>query len=245
MPFTFSHPAAILPATLLPKRYYSLTGLIAGSVAPDFEYFIRMSVESDYSHTIAGIFWFNLPLAFLLAVIYHEIVRDPLIGSLPGFFRQRLEPFQSFEWMNYVKKNWPVVIGSIIIGSGSHLLWDSFTHAEGYFAQIIPWLSADYNILGHAIAGFKIAQHASTLAGMLVLLIYIYKLPADKASIKHNYTGYWWIVVLITVLFIVLKVTFGIERHLANHIIIAGMSGSMFALVVTPVLLKVRIKGGS
>jgi hypothetical protein len=42
MPFTFAHPAIVLPLKHLPKRWYSLTGLIIGSMTPDFEYFIRM-----------------------------------------------------------------------------------------------------------------------------------------------------------------------------------------------------------
>ncbi len=51
MPFTFSHPAIILPLKYLPQNWFSLTGLIIGSLTRDFEYFIRMKVRSNYSHT--------------------------------------------------------------------------------------------------------------------------------------------------------------------------------------------------
>ncbi|MEB0248571.1 DUF4184 family protein, partial [Mucilaginibacter sp. 5B2] len=61
MPFTISHPAVILPLNYLPKRFISLTALVVGSLTPDFEYFIRMKVQSDYSHTLPGLFWFDLP----------------------------------------------------------------------------------------------------------------------------------------------------------------------------------------
>ncbi|WP_113654854.1 DUF4184 family protein, partial [Pedobacter namyangjuensis] len=30
MPFTFSHPAIVLPLTYLPKKWFSLTGLVIG-----------------------------------------------------------------------------------------------------------------------------------------------------------------------------------------------------------------------
>lgn len=242
MPFTFSHPAAILPAVLLPKRYYSLTGLIAGSVVPDFEYFLRVSIYSDYSHTIPGIFWFNLPLAFILAWLYHETVRDPLIGSLPKFFRLRLQAFSSFNWKEYVRKNWGIVLGSIVLGAASHLLWDSFTHESGYFATILPVLAQNYYLLGHSVAGYHIAQHTSTLIGAIILLLYIYKLPLTKDSINLNYTGYWWSVIFITLSFIVLKVMIGIETQVINTLIVAGMSGAMLALVVAPPLLRGIIK---
>lgn len=242
MPFTFSHPAAILPATFLPKRYYSFTGLIAGSVAPDFEYFLRVSIISEYSHTIPGVFWFNLPLAFILAWLYHEVVRDPFIGSLPNFFRFRLQAFSTFNWKAYVQKNWGIVLISIVFGTVTHLAWDSFTHQESYFARNISFLAQDYNILGHSVAGFNVAQHVSTIVGGIILLAYIYKLPLTHDSSNSKYSGYWWTVIFITIFVIVLKVMYGIEAHLINTIIVAGMSGSMLALVITPPLLQILIK---
>lgn len=52
MPFTFSHPSIVLPLTYLPKKWISLTGIVIGSLTPDFEYFLRMKIQSTYSHTI-------------------------------------------------------------------------------------------------------------------------------------------------------------------------------------------------
>ncbi|WP_220463965.1 DUF4184 family protein [Adhaeribacter radiodurans] len=45
MPFTFSHPAIVLPLTLLLRKWYSLTGLVIGSLTPDFEYFYQFSIS--------------------------------------------------------------------------------------------------------------------------------------------------------------------------------------------------------
>ena len=86
MPFTFSHPAIILPFRYLPVKWFSFTGLVIGSLTPDFEYFIRMKVQSIYSHTLLGIFWFDLPLAILLAFLFHSLVRDTLFFNLPKTF---------------------------------------------------------------------------------------------------------------------------------------------------------------
>jgi len=135
MPFTFSHPAIVLPATLLPKRTYSLTGLIIGSITPDFEYFIRMKDFARYSHTWSGIFWFDLPLGIILAFIYHQIVRDSLLANLPTSIQIRLSQYSKFNWLKYFKRNWMLVIISLIMGSFSHLFWDSFTHSNGYFYE--------------------------------------------------------------------------------------------------------------
>ena len=94
MPFTFSHPAIVLPLTYFPKKWFSLTGLVIGSLTPDFEYFLRMRIKSNYSHTIDGLFWFDLPLGLLLAFIFHDIVRNSLFDNLPTFFKSRFSAFR-------------------------------------------------------------------------------------------------------------------------------------------------------
>lgn len=73
MPFTFSHPAIILPLTSSKRQWFSATGLVIGSMTPDFEYFIRMKVQSDFSHTLPGLLWFDLPLGLLLSFIYNAL----------------------------------------------------------------------------------------------------------------------------------------------------------------------------
>ena len=81
MPFTFSHPAIILPLNYLSKKWFSITGLVIGSLSPDFEYFIRMKIESNYSHTFWGIFYFDLPLGIMLTFIFHNIVKNELFEN--------------------------------------------------------------------------------------------------------------------------------------------------------------------
>jgi hypothetical protein len=193
MPFTFSHPAIILPLTYLPRNWFSLTGLVIGSLTPDFEYFLRMRVKSNYSHTLEAIFWFDLPLGLLLAFIFHNIVRDSLFDNLPTFFKSRFYTFRQFEWNRFFYKNWLVVIISILIGSASHLFWDSFTHEHGYFVETIPSLTNTIDIFGRQIPIFKILQHSSTIIGGLVIALAFYKLPTEKSVNKKINLKYWTI----------------------------------------------------
>src|ERR1700722_2553749 len=104
MPFTFSHPSAILPAKWLPEKWVSITALVIGSITPDFEYFIRMKNLGLYGHTLGGLFWFDLPIGFALTFVYHDLVRDSLIDNLPRFLRSRLNKFKGFDWNTYVKQ---------------------------------------------------------------------------------------------------------------------------------------------
>ncbi len=125
MPFTFSHPAIVLPLKNIFGKWVSLTGLIIGSLTPDFEYFIRMKIQSSYSHTITGTLWFNLPLGILLCFAFHNIVKRPLIENTPNFIQSRMT----------IKQNWIIVSLSIIIGAYSHIFWDSFTHSNTFFTN--------------------------------------------------------------------------------------------------------------
>src|ERR1700679_1542072 len=133
MPLTFSHPAIILPAKYLPEKWVSMTGLIIGSITPDFEYFMRMKVESIYSHTWLGMFWFDLPLAFILTFIYHYIIRNSFISNSPRFLKKRLSRYMDFSWINYFKHHFLQVIICLLIGIASHIFWDGFTHPHGDF----------------------------------------------------------------------------------------------------------------
>ncbi len=141
MPFTFSHPALVLPLTYLPHRFYSLTGIIIGSLTPDFEYFLRMKVQSNYSHTINGLFWFDVPLGFLLAYIFHNVVRNCLINNLPIVLQSRFLTYKKFAWNCNLRSKWIITLISLLIGSASHLLWDGFTHSTGHFVQTISVLT--------------------------------------------------------------------------------------------------------
>ena len=245
MPFTFSHPAIILPLTYLPKKWFSLTGLIIGSLTPDFEYFIRMKIKSDYSHTIEGLFWFDLPLGILLGFIFHNIVRNTLLDNLPKIIKSRFTQLMEFDWNAYFKKNWFVVIVSILIGAFSHLFWDSFTHNHGYFVENIPTLRKTINILGMEIPILKILQHSSTLIGGFIILLSIYKLP--KVEVKTNTINltYWKILIGLTFLIIVLRFINGLEIREYGNVIVTGISAGLIGLILTPKLIETMNTGGN
>lgn len=239
MPFTFSHPALILPLTYLPKKWYSLTGLIIGSLIPDFEYFIRMRIMSIYSHTLEGLFWFDLPLALLIAFIYHGIVRNELLKSLPVFLRSRLSVFSHFDWNLYFKEYWFVVIVSVLIGAASHLLWDSFTHDHGYFVHVFPELSNKVLLLNEEILILKILQHSSTLFGGIVIAIVVYKLPISRLEESETSWKYWLLFISITFLIVSIRLMAVPELHQIGNVIVTLISASLISLILSPILLRI------
>ena len=237
MPFTFSHPAIVLPLTFLPRQWFSLTGLVIGSLTPDFEYFLRMRIKSNYSHTIDGLFWFDLPLGLLLAFIFHNIVRNSLFDNLPTFFKSRFSGFRQFDWNEHFKKNWFVVVISILIGAASHILWDSFTHENGYFVETIPMLTNTIDIFGRQIPILKILQHSSTIIGGLVIAFAIYKLPTNKTEKGNIQLKYWAILVGLSLTIISTRILSGFDYKQYGNLIVTAISAGLISLLLTPIIL--------
>lgn len=234
MPFTFTHPAIILPLTYLPRKWFSLTGLVIGSLTPDFEYFLRMKVKSDYSHTLEGIIWFDLPLGLLLTFTFHNIVRNSLFDNLPTFLKSRFSIFKQFDWNKFFYKNWSVVIISILIGTASHLFWDSFTHNHDYFVEAIPSLKITIAIFERQIPIFKMLQHSSTLVGGLVIALAFYRLPIDNSINKKINLKYWTIFAGLTLTIISIRILSGLEIKQYGNVIVTAISAGIISLILTP-----------
>jgi len=238
MPFTFSHPAIVLPLTFLPRQWVSMTGLVIGSLTPDFEYFLRMRIKSNYSHTIDGLFWFDLPLGLLLAFIFHNLVRDSLSNNLPTFLKSRFSTFKQFDWNRHFKRNWLIVTISILIGAASHIFWDSFTHDHGYFVHTIQALQNSVDFLGRQIPILKILQHSSTLLGGLVIAFAIYKLPTNKTENENINLKYWAILIGLTLTIITVRLLSGLDFKQYGNVIVSAISAGLISLALTPIILN-------
>ena len=240
MPFTFSHPAIVLPL-IKARLNLSATALIIGSMIPDFEYFIRMKDRSTYSHTLTGVFWFDIPLALLVCFIYHLIVRNSLFDNLPSFLKDRFSVYKRFDWSKYFLRHWAIVLVSIIIGAVSHILWDGVTHNTMFFVNKAD-LSTMMKIGTINLAGYKFLQLASTIAGGLAVIYSIFalrRIHQPKTKIDYRY---WTIVWFITFLVVFLRFAKnGFQLYYENPdrvIIVTFISSLMIGLIVTPMLLN-------
>lgn len=229
MPFTFSHPAIVLPFRTIWKRYFSLTALIIGSMSPDFEYFLRLKVRSDYSHTILGVFWFDVPLAIVLCFIFHLLVKKALFQNSPHFLQIRFNNFIDFNFTSYFKRHYLIVVFSLILGAFSHLFWDAFTHHNGFFVEQLPILKAQ--ITDYSIPIFKILQHFSTLIGGIAILFWIYKLPKNAIHTYSISIRYWLSLLGCFSLLLGIRIWYMIFFHIGDFIV------SAIALMMLSLLL--------
>ena len=238
MPFTFSHPAIVLPLIKYFGRYFSWTGLIIGSMTPDFEYFLRTKIQSYFSHTIGGLFYFDLPIGVLLSFVFHNFIRNTLYDNLPNTYRSRLTVYKTFDWNNYFKEHYFVVISSVFIGSSSHLFWDSFTHLHGYFTQTYPILQSTFDIAGYKIRAYKLLQHFSSLIGGLVIGIAFFKLPKNLADLSRINLTYWLAVLIISMALVSVRLAFGIDKSFFGQVIAITVDAILLALVIAPALVS-------
>jgi hypothetical protein len=239
MPLTFSHPALILPAKYLPAKWISMTGLIIGSVAPDFEYFIRMRVESLYSHTWTGMFWFDLPLSLLLTFIYHYIIRNSFICNSPVFLKKRLSRYIDFNWMDYFKHHFFTVIICLLVGIASHIFWDGFTHPHGDFVKMLPFLHETMTFSGIHIPNFKVAQYISTILGGIIVFYAILRIPKATSYAKSRNPVYYWFIVIGTgIVAANLRILTGINYWDYSTVATSTLSGLIAGSIVAPLLLE-------
>lgn len=234
MPFTFAHPAIVLPLAKLPKRWSSTTGLIIGSLSPDFEYFLRMQTSSEHSHTIPGIFYFSLPISMVVAFIFHQVIRNPLINHLPEELYQRFYRFKSFNWTEYVRKHFVTVAVSIIVGALSHIFWDSFTFSEGYFARLFNL----HHFSVYDYPSFRIVQHGGTVIGFAFMAWVIFKMEKTTVNQPKPVNWNYWLVIGVSILVIWLTRVIIDDPENRKEIVVTLINGFLIGLFISSLISK-------
>lgn len=228
MPFTFAHPAAVLP--FIRWRWLSATGLIFGSITPDFEYFFQMRMGSEISHTLPGLFIFDLPVAMLLMWIYLRWVHKPLTENLPAFFRDRVQALPPPRPVFGGFRETLIVALSILIGAATHIFWDSFTHSGSATFWNWPWLSQQMNFGVMTLSVFRVMQHGGTLIGLVILYGRIHKLPRPVIS-RHQITPFWIRSLLLCLIIVTIRMMIDWTDDRKDWIV-SFISGGMIGLIV-------------
>ncbi|NJQ15519.1 DUF4184 family protein [Streptomyces bohaiensis] len=165
MPFTLSHPAAVLP---LMRSPLVPAALVCGAMAPDVPYFLGATgltasaqawygeaLNATYSHSFDGL-WLSLLFGLLLFAGYLP-ARRPVVALLParlmvtpppGRAAAGGSPGAAAAWAGWV-------VVSVGIGVLTHVAWDALIR-EGS---------------GGALA--RVLQVLSTLGGLVAIAIYL------------------------------------------------------------------------
>ena len=239
MPFTLAHPAAILPFTFLKKKWYSFTGLIIGSVIPDFEGFLRPGYQKTFSHTWGGMFWFDLPLGLLVAFVFHFVVREAIIENLPGVLYKRFSMFRTFSWTSYFSRHFVAVVLSMLIGISTHLVWDRITHTDTYgYAEkagieMEPEEKTETRI---------VLQYASTIVGVIFMMWWVWKLPSSRASVARRTWMPYWVIVIVIAMLVWIYIPRGPIVAPDYDIANTGTTGCILGVIIASAIYKLRMQ---
>jgi len=215
MPFTFAHPAAILP--LRRFRFLQTVPLIIGSLVPDVPYFFpaRIGWRFPDTHTLSGSFGICVPLGMALLVLT-VLLRAPLTVLLPA--RVRWICLRSIERFTARPLHWPLALLSILIGAWRHIAWDSITHQTGWTAARVAALSAPVSLFGWDTATAHLLQYLSSVFGLVVLALWfrslLNRVPAAIGADQSRPRASWLVLMMISLT----SLSIGVSRvYLAWH----------------------------
>lgn len=152
-----------------------LSALIVGSMAPDFHYFLNLAPSWHFTHTIEGAFVYCLPLGLAVLWIFQTVMKRPLIALAPEQHQSRLvvmaTPFRWGPAWRFV-----LIVGSLLLGVLSHLVWDACTHERGRFVRNIPDMRAPlFEEFGSQRPLYSFLQHGSSVLGMALLVFWYWR----------------------------------------------------------------------
>ncbi|CAL9638921.1 hypothetical protein SUDANB95_06260 [Actinosynnema sp. ALI-1.44] len=157
MPFTVSHVAAVVP---LARRPLVPSALVIGSMAPDLPYFAAVRPwGGELTHTWWGVAVVDVPIALLALVLYRVVLHEPVMALLPGRVRAKAAGLPA-------PRFGPALLLSAFVGALTHVLWDGFTHSDGWALRSLPWLGHD---VVPGLGAHEVAQWLSGLVGAVVV----------------------------------------------------------------------------
>ncbi len=173
MPFTGSHPAAVLP---LLRTGLPASALVIGSVAPDLPYFVPVTVGGFHpptdvggpSHTLWALVTLDLAMGLLAWAAWHGLLAAPLLDLAPTGLRARLAGRVRLGLRHRLAtpRRAALVALALVVGAATHVLWDEFTHAGRFGTENVPALSATWA----GLEGYRWAQYGSGVIGAVALV---------------------------------------------------------------------------
>jgi len=179
VPFTLAHPAAVLP--LRGVRHLRMAPLIVGAVTPDLPYYLPGGVARyvPWTHAFVHSFTVDVALGYVLLASL-VVLQRPLTALLSMRARaiclRALLPFRR-------PIEWTFAAPAILLGVWTHLVWDSFTHRDGWIVHRVDALSAPLMLGPYNGTVYHALQYLSSAVGLCLLVLWYGRLPTPAVSI--------------------------------------------------------------
>lgn len=233
MPFTLSHTVASYPFYYLSRGKLPLIALAIGCMSPDFSYFLEdLFLAVGHSHTYLAVLMKCLPVS-LVVIFFLSFYQDQFIYLMP-FENFRLflkQEFQKLRWKNLF---WIVL--AVIVGAGTHVFWDDWTHKTGLFVGVFPFLKS-IHLFNFGL--YRVLQYVSTILGMIILLHQLVKL---KIHLRYSWRIIYWSLIFIVALCMAVQFHFQFPHR---TLIFSVVSCSIAYFSVIVLVSLIGMKAGS
>ena len=224
------------------------TCLVIGSIAPDFEYFLHGEERGSFAHTLLGAAVWALPMTIVLALLFHGVVKRPLVAVAPRAITRHLDE----AWL----QRWPVsrsaaslaaIVASAALGVLAHLAWDAVTHARGWGPRSYPELFlrwVDVPVVGRMLL-YRVVWSISTVVGMAGVTWYIVRLlrrvpPQDREGAPAHVRLAFGACVLACIAATTARALLWLHARDAGTLAVAPISGLLAGTLLASVILRVR-----
>jgi hypothetical protein len=171
MPFTATHVAAAVPLAWIARGRLPFSALAIGSMIPDIPVFFPGLLSYQATHSLAGIVTHGLPVGFLVFIVFHFGLKQPLVALAPRFFRARLASWAE-QRPTFALVPMLLACISVAAGAASHVVWDSFTHEGRWGVQLFPVLDqVALHAGGRPLRWYAVLQHLSSAMLLPPLLV--------------------------------------------------------------------------
>jgi hypothetical protein len=185
MPFTFAHPAAVLPLRKYCPKLLNLPALVVGSLMPDFGYYVHNWIWSISGHAFTGTLTFDIPWGLFVLSVFYMTIR-PVARLLPYPHREACSAICPVVALPSIRSIL-VASYSLLIGAWSHIIWDGFTHGNGWcvrhFATATPAL---FTLGTYKVTIWHVLQHGSSILGLALLMMAYSRYAHSRRFLRHQ-----------------------------------------------------------
>ena len=167
-----AHAAAVLPFFRLSRRGVLPTALVVGACAPDLSYVYAVRELGDYAHEFPGFILFCVPVGLVVLAWLEVLILPALKRALPEVLGVQWGRFARTEGLPVRPLAWGATVAALVLGASTHLLWDGFTHASMWPADVL-YPDVLVPVGSRELPLARVLQHASSLVGSLIVLGYM------------------------------------------------------------------------
>jgi hypothetical protein len=147
---------------------------------------------------------------------------------------------QQFNWGQFAAAHKIKVLVSLFIGVITHLFWDGFTHVDGLFVGLLPFLTTSVNIASYQVPIYYLMQILCSLGGMIAVCFVVIQLPVlSYTSKEQNKSKYFWpLLLLLFTLIISVRIVGWPQYNSFWSLVMACMGGFTYAWILGTFLIK-------